>query len=156
MYENIFKRIDNHIRLDSNCDGELDYAEQSSWVLFLKWLDDYQDEQEKISKLNNTPFNKIFDQKYKWSTWASPKKKDGKNDFEKQLTGDDLKNFINNKLFPYLSSFKDKVESVDTIQNKIGIIFSEIKNKIDDGYILRDLIDEVDKLHFKSDEQNMS
>jgi type I restriction enzyme M protein len=153
MYENIFKRIDNHIRLDSNCDGELDYAEQSSWVLFLKWLDDYQDEQEKISKLNNTPFNKIFDNKYKWSTWASPKKKDGENDFEKQLTGDDLKNFINDKLFPYLSSFKNKANSLDTIQHKIGIIFSEIKNKIDDGYILRDVIDEVDKLHFKSDEQ---
>lgn len=153
MYEKIFKSIDNSIRLDSNCDGELDYAEQSSWILFLKWLDDYQSEQEKISKLNNTNFNNLFQDKFKWSSWAVPRNDDGKVNFEKQLTGPDLNDFVNKELFPYLGSFLKESTNTNSIHHKIGIIFSELKNKIEDGYILRDVLNDVDKLQFKSDSQ---
>ena len=77
------------------------------------------------------------------------KKKDGSIDHNKNLSGDDLINFINNKLFPYLGGLKDKSENLDTIEHKIGIIFSEIKNEIQDGYILRDVLEEVDSLEFR-------
>ena len=42
MFQQVFKNIDNTFRNDAGCSAELDYAEQSSWVLFLKWLDDYE------------------------------------------------------------------------------------------------------------------
>ena len=53
MFEQTFKNIDAAIWKDSGCDSELDYAEQTSWILFLKWLDDYETESELKAKLNN-------------------------------------------------------------------------------------------------------
>ena len=40
MYDQIYKRIDDNLWKDSGCGSELDYVEQSSWILFLKYLDD--------------------------------------------------------------------------------------------------------------------
>ena len=45
MFEQVFKNIDNTLRTDDGCSTELDYAEQSSWILFLKWLDDYENQE---------------------------------------------------------------------------------------------------------------
>ena len=100
------------------------------------------------SKLDNKNFKSIFDKDYKWSSWAVVKTKEGKVDFNKSLTGDDLTKFVNNKLFPYLANFKKDTEDLNTIEYKIGIIFSELKNEIQDGYILRSILNEVDKLEF--------
>ena len=153
MFEQAFKNIDAAIWKDTGCDSELDYAEQSSWILFLKWLDDFEKDEETKAKLDNKKFNPIFKSEYRWSSWAVVKDKKGNVDFNKTLTGSDLIKFVNNKLFPYLSSFKKKTDNVDTIEYKIGIIFSELKNEIQDGYILRSVFNEVDKLQFRSDEQ---
>jgi type I restriction enzyme M protein len=153
MFEQIFKNIDDFIWKDAGCDSELDYAEQTSWILFLKWLDDFEQDKEIKSKLDNKNFKSIFDKDYKWSSWAVVKTKEGKVDFNKSLTGDDLTKFVNNKLFPYLANFKKITEDLNTIEFKIGIIFSELKNEIQDGYILRSILNEVDKLEFRSDEQ---
>ena len=60
-------------------------------------------------------------------------------------------NRVCNNLFPYLS-FKNKIDDFNTIEFKIGIIFSELKNKIQDGYILRKVLNEVGP-QFKSDAQ---
>ena len=153
MFEQTFKNIDAAIWKDSGCDSELDYAEQTSWILFLKWLDDYEIENEIKSKLNNKKYKSILDKAFKWSSWAVVKDSSGKIDHNKNILGKDLINFINNKLFPYLADFKNKIEDINTIEFKIGIIFSELKNEIQDGYILRDVLNAVDKLEFKSDEQ---
>ena len=56
MFEQTFKNIDNAFREDDGCSTELDYAEQSSWILFLKWLDDYEKEKETKAKLENKQF----------------------------------------------------------------------------------------------------
>ena len=61
MFEQVFKNIDNILRRDSGCSTELDYAEQSSWALFLKWLDDYEKEKVTISKLENKTFSPIIE-----------------------------------------------------------------------------------------------
>ena len=153
MFEQIFKNIDDFIWKDAGCDSELDYAEQTSWILFLKWLDDFEQDKEIKAKLDNKNFKSIFDKNYKWSSWAVVKTKEGKVDFNKSLTGDDLTKFVNNKLFPYLANFKKITEDLNTIEYKIGIIFSELKNEVQDGYILRSILNEVDKLEFRSDEQ---
>ena len=153
MFEQTFKNIDDILWKDAGCSTELDYAEQSSWILFLKWLDDYEKEKETKASLENKQFKPVLDKEYQWSSWAIIKTKDGKVDFNKILTGPDLKKFVDDKLFPYLSSFRNKAENFDTLEYKIGEIFSELKNKLQDGYTLRDVINEVDNLEFRSSEQ---
>ncbi len=153
MFEQIFKNIDDILWKDAGCSTELDYAEQSSWILFLKWLDDYEKEKETKAKLENKKFKPTLDKEFQWSTWAVVKDKSGKIDFNKTLTGPDLKKFVDDKLFPYLSSFRNNAESFDTLEYKIGEIFSELKNKLQDGYTLRDVVNEVDNLQFQSNEQ---
>ncbi|WP_310626031.1 hypothetical protein [Limnohabitans sp.] len=66
------------------------------------------------------------------------------------LTGDDLKTFVNAKLFPYLAGFKQRASGPQTIEYKIGEVFSEITNKIQSGYNLRDVVDRIDELRFGS------
>jgi type I restriction enzyme M protein len=153
MFQQTFKNLDDILWKDAGCSSELDYAEQSSWLLFLKWLDDSERENETKAKLDNKKFIPVIAKEYQWSTWAIIKTADGKVDFNKTLTGADLKKFVDDKLFPYLSSFRNKAESFDTLEYKIGEIFSELRNKLQDGYTLRDAINEVDNLEFKSNEQ---
>ena len=153
MFEQTFKNINDILRKDAGCSTELDYAEQSSWILFLKWLDDYDKDKQTKAKLENKKFKPILDKEFQWSSWAVVKTKDGKVDFNKSPTGPDLKKFVDDKLFPYLSSFKNKAESSDVLEYKIGEIFSELKNKLQDGYTLKDMINEVNNLQFRTNEQ---
>ena len=55
MFEQTFKNIDDILWKDAGCSTELDYAEQSSWILFLKWLDDYEKEKETKAKRQRRP-----------------------------------------------------------------------------------------------------
>ena len=152
MFETIFKNIDKQLREDSGCSTELEYVEQTSWILFLKYLDDFEQDRQNAAKLNNQNYEKLFKNEFKWDNWAAPKNKNGKIDYNTALTGDDLKNFVDQKLFPYLASFKNISEDPKTINYKIGEIFSEIKNKLQSGYILREIINKVDELHFLGNE----
>ena len=80
-----------------------------------------------------------------------PKTADGKLDHHKAMTGPDLVQFVDLKLFPYLASFKQKAgDNPKTIEYKIGEIFSELKNKVKSGYNLREIIEMVDELPFGS------
>ncbi len=153
MFQQVFKNMDDILWKDAGCSSELDYAEQSSWILFLKWLDDYQKEKDQSSALKGERSEPILQKKYQWSSWAIVKNKEGKVDFNKILTGPDLKKFIDEDLFPYLASFKTKSDDFNTLEYKIGEIFSELRNKLQDGYTLRDVINEVDKLKFNSSEE---
>ena len=60
MFEQTFKNIDDILRKDAGCSTALDYAEQSSWALFLKWLDDYEKDKETIAQLENKTVNPII------------------------------------------------------------------------------------------------
>jgi type I restriction enzyme M protein len=71
-------------------------------------------------------------------------------DHNKSLTGDDLRDFVNKKLFPYLQGFTQRATGSNTIEYKIGQIFVELKNKIQSGYNLREIIDHIDELRFRS------
>ncbi len=150
MFEQTFKNIDDILHKDAGCGSELDYVEQTSWVLFLKYLDDLEKDKAAAAELTGKKYTPIIDKQYKWNVWATPKGKDGKLDHHKALTGDDLADFVNIKLFPYLKKFKASAESADTIEYKIGEIFSELKNRIQSGYNLREVINRVDELRFRT------
>jgi len=152
MYEQAFKNIDDTLWKDAGCSSELDYIEQTSWVLFLKYLDDYESERETAALLNGESYNRILSDDYAWRTWAAPKDASGKLDFNAALTGDDLRDWVNYKLFPQLASFKQSADSPNTIQYKVGEIFSEVRNKLQSGYALREVVNKADELKFLSNE----
>lgn len=150
MFEQAFKNIDDVLWKEAGCTTELDYTEQTSWLLFLKYLDGLEEDKATEAELAGKKYSYILDKPYRWETWAAPKDKDGKLDHHKAMTGDDLRAFVDQKLFPYLHGFKQKASGPNTIEYKIGEIFGEIKNKISSGYNLREIIDHVDELRFRS------
>lgn len=149
MFEQTFKNIDDILHKDAGCGNELDYVEQTSWVLFLKYLDDLERDRATAAELTGKSYTAIIDKEYQWNTWAAPKIENGKIDHN-ALTGDDLLDFVNLKLFPYLKNFKLSAENADTIEYKIGEIFSELKNRIQSGYNLREVINLIDELRFRT------
>jgi type I restriction enzyme M protein len=150
VFEQAFKNIDDVLWKEAGCTTELDYTEQTSWLLFLKYLDGLEEDKAAEAALDGKKYSHILDKPYRWESWAAPKGKDGKLDHNKALTGDDLRDFVNQKLFPYLHGFKQKASGSNTIEYKIGEIFGEIKNKIQSGYNLREIIDHIDALRFRS------
>ena len=150
LFEQTFKNIDDILHKDAGCGSELDYVEQSSWILFLKYLEDFEKDRQAAAELKGEDYSPIIQKKYRWSVWAAPKNKDGELDHHKALTGDDLGDFVNDKLWPYLSKFKQDAESADTIEYKIGEIFGELTNRVQSGYNLREVINRVDELRFQT------
>lgn len=150
-FESTFKAIDNTLHHDDGCSTALDYVEQSSWVLFLKYFDDLENTREQAAELEEKTYERIIAGEYRWNEWAMPLDNEGNYDVKRALVGDDLIEFVNQKLFPYLQHFTEKYD-VDTIEYKVGIIFTNIKNKISSGYNLRDVIERVDELKFQTAE----
>jgi type I restriction enzyme M protein len=107
-------------------------------MLFLKYLDDLEFTKSQEAELMVEEYQYIINEKHRWSVWAAPKTTDGQFDHDNALTGDDLMEYLDGELFPYLKGFKQRAESPNTIAYKIGEIFGEIKNKIQSGYSLRD------------------
>ena len=149
MFEQTFKNIDKILR-STACQTELDYTEQTSWMLFLKYLDDLEQSRSLEAELEDKDYSYIIEPEYQWSTWAAPKDSSGNFDHNNVLTGDDLIEFVDGQLFPYLKSFKERAVSTDTIEYKIGEIFGEVRNKIEEGYSLRDVLEKIDELSFRS------
>jgi len=149
MFEQVFKNIDDILHKDAGCGSELDYVEQTSWVLFLKYLDDLEKDKETAALLSGKTYQKIIEPQFQWTSWAAPKLENGKIDHN-AMTGDDLVDFVNGELFPYLKKFKSDAESADTIEYKIGEIFSELKNRIQSGYNLREVVSLIDNLRFRT------
>jgi type I restriction enzyme M protein len=150
LFEQAFKNIDDTLRKDAGCSNELDYIEQTSWVLFLKYLDDFENEKATASALKGEAYSPIISPEFRWTEWASPKGEDGKLDHHSALTGDDLTDFVDQQLFPYLKNFKVSALSPDTTEYKIGEIFSELKNKLQSGYNLREVLNLIDQLRFST------
>jgi len=153
LFEQTFKSIDNVLRNEAGCSTELDYTEQTSWMLFLKYLDDLERTRKTEAELHGRPYSPIIDDQHRWARWAAPRKTDGAFDHDKALTGDDLIRYVDDELFPYLKGFRTRAEGPNTIEYKIGEIFSEIENKFRSGYSLRDALELVDALGFRSQVQ---
>jgi type I restriction enzyme M protein len=150
VFEQAFRNIDDILHKDAGCTSELDYTEQSSWLLFLKYLDALERDKAMEAALEGRKYEWLLQKKYRWDSWAAPKTKDGKPDHNKALTGPDLIDFVDDELFPYLEGFKQRASGPQTLEYKIGEIFGEIGNKVRSGYNLRDVIERVDELRFGS------
>ena len=150
MFEQAFKNIDDVLWKEAGCTTELDYTEQTSWLLFLKYLDGLEADLADQAALEGRTYAYILEPPYRWEAWASPKDAAGKLDYNAAMTGDDLRDFVNGKLFPFLHGFRERATVPNTIEYKIGEIFSEIKNKIQSGYNMREIIDHIDELRFRS------
>lgn len=149
-FEQAFRAIDDCLRKEAGCGTELDYTEQTSWLLFLKYLDGLEDDRAAVAALEGRSYSPILEEPYRWSRWAAPKNASGQLDHHAALTGDDLRDFVNAKLFPYLERFKQSASGPNTIEYKIGEIFGELRNKISSGYNLREIIDGLDGLRLRS------
>jgi type I restriction enzyme M protein len=149
MFEQTFKNIDDILHKDAGCGSELDYVEQTSWILFLKYLADLEKDKETAALLTGKTYTKLLEKEYQWQVWAAPKLDNGNIDHN-AMTGDDLVDFVNEKLFPYLKKFKTSAEHPDTIEYKVGEIFSELKNRIQSGYNLREVVNLIDQLRFRT------
>lgn len=153
MFEQTFKNIDDVLWKEAGCTTELDYTEQTSWLLFLKYLDDLEQEKAIQAELKGKPYTYIIDEPYRWSSWAAPKTPEGEFDHNRAMTGDDLIAYVNGELFTYLHGFKQRASGPDSIEYKIGEIFGEIKNKFTSGYSLRDALEYIDQLRFRSQKE---
>ena len=151
-FEQTIKNLDNCLRTDKGCTSELDYVEQTSWILFLKYLDDLEKSRKLAAELQDKTYDPIIAEGYRWNDWAMPLNAKGEYDVSKALVGDDLIEFVDGKLFPYLKKFRDTGRP-KSIEVKIGVIFTEIRNRIQSGYNLRDILEQVDTLRFQTQEE---
>ena len=108
-FEGVFNRVDNLLRQEAGCANALDYTEQTSWLLFLKYLDDLEEERALEAELEGRKYEYILKEYYRWSCWAAPKDDNGEFDHDLAMNGNDLIEFVNDKLFPYLQDFKGRI-----------------------------------------------
>ena len=78
MFEQSFKNIDDILHRDAGCATELDYIEQTSWILFLRYLDDLEKDKKTEAELAGKKYESIIKPEYRWGIWAVPKTKNGK------------------------------------------------------------------------------
>jgi len=146
-------RITDILRRDDGISGAMHYTEQISWILFLKFLNDYEKEKADEALINNTEYEFVLDPEYRWDNWACPKDDKGKFDIKNAKTGDDLTRFVNNTLFPYLKGFRNSSEDIRSFKYKIGEIFGFLDNRIASGHTLREILDILDDLDFQSQDE---
>lgn len=149
----IVKTCRNLMRKDKGMNGDADRLPMLTWIMFLKFLDDNEEVQKTEAELSGKKYALAIESPYRWRDWA---KKDG-------LTGDDLLDFINNEkvtfidgeerngLFFYLRGLQSEfgTERKDVISN----VFKGVTNRMISGYLLRQVIDEINKIHFTNNEE---
>ena len=149
---NVFKAIDNKLKLPGGgCSESIGYMEQSSWMLFLRYLDAREAERRNEAVLLGKKYEPALPKELTWSSWAYPRTKDGTLDTENMLKGDDLIRFVNGTLFPRLKKLRDSARDITSIQYRIGSIFADINCRITNGYIMREIIDLIEPLKFETE-----
>ncbi|MFQ5409421.1 MAG: type I restriction-modification system subunit M N-terminal domain-containing protein, partial [Anaerolineales bacterium] len=123
----IIKSARDIMRKDAGLNGDLDRLPQLSWVLFLKCYDDLEQRREATAVLAGKPYRAVIPEGYRWRDWAA--------DPDRGQTGDELIDFVNNKLLPGLRDLSDSEEQV-----VIAALFRETFNRMLSGYLLRDVV----------------
>jgi type I restriction enzyme M protein len=142
------------MRKDKGLNGDLDRLPMLTWILFLKFLDDHEVIREDRAKMRKEKFRPIIDAPYRWRDWAA--KEDG-------ISGDALRSFINNEeavlpdgskgqgLIAYLRSLQGSKS--DDRRDVVRSVFTGVTNRMESGYLLRDVINKVNGIHFDSTEE---
>jgi len=132
----IIKRARDIMRKDAGLSTDVDRIPQLSWILFLKAFDDL----EKERAMLKPDYREAIQEPYRWRDWAAHEEKD--------LTGDALIDFVNNKLFQYLRGLIGTDEKDQRVV--IAEVFREIYNSMRSGYLLRDIVNLVNGIDFTS------
>lgn len=151
--QNNIDRITDILRRDDGISGAMHYTEQISWILFLKFINDYEDNKADEAFLEGTDYEHVLRKDLRWEQWACPKDENGKLDVKRAKTGDDLIEFVNKTLFPYLQEFKSTTNDPKSLTYKIGAIFEYLDNRIASGHTLREILDIIDRLDFQSSDE---
>jgi type I restriction enzyme M protein len=142
------------MRKDKGLNGDLDRLPMLTWVMFLKFLDDHEVIREDRAKLKREKYRLLIDPPYRWRDWAA--KEDG-------ISGDALKHFINYDeavrpdgskgagLLAYLRGLHSS--NGDDRRDVIASVFAGVSNRMESGYLLRDVINKVNGFHFNSTEE---
>lgn len=142
------------MRKDKGLNGDLDRLPMLTWIMFLKFLDDLEIQREQEANLAGKKFRSTVEAPYRWRDWAS--KSDG-------ITGDELLAFINNEeavlpngkkgpgLFRYLRTLSGS--SGDDRRDVVATVFKGIQNRMVSGYLLRDVINKLNGIHFTASEE---
>ena len=132
----IIKRARDIMRKDAGLSTDVDRIPQLSWILFLKAFDDL----EKERTLLTPNYRDAIEEPFRWRDWAAHEEKD--------RTGDELIDFVNVKLFPYLRGLIGTDEKDQ--RTVIAEVFREIYNSMRSGYLLRDIITIINEIDFTS------
>lgn len=122
------------MRKDAGLSTDVDRIPQLSWILFLKCFDDL--EQRRI--LMQSRYRDVIEAPYRWRDWAA--------DEDRGRTGDELLDFVNSELFPYLRGLVGSEENDQ--RDVIAAIFRETYNRMLSGYLLRDVVNLVNRINF--------
>jgi len=149
----IVKSCRQIMRKDKGLNGDADRLPILTWVMFLKFLDDNEKLHESEALLKGKTFKPTLKSPYRWRDWAK----------DTNLTGDDLLAFINNEkailpdgkegtgLFYYLRNLQS--ESGKERADVISTVFKGINNRMINGYLLRDVVNKIEEIHFTSNEE---
>lgn len=145
-------RITDILRRDDGISGAMHYTEQISWILFLRYLNAYEEKRKLDYAIRSKEYTPVLEEKFQWQNWACPVDEKGERDKKNQLTSTDLTEFVNQELFPYLKSFKNQSNNPQSLPYQIGAIFDFLDNRIANGVTLREVLDIVDELQFNNQE----
>ncbi|MBM2838853.1 MAG: methylase [Deltaproteobacteria bacterium] len=150
----IVKSARDIMRKDKGLNGDLDRLPMLTWIMFLKFLDDMERMREQEAVLAGKRFRPAIDSPYRWRDWAI--REDG-------ITGDELISFVNNEeamrpdgtrgpgLFAYLRSLQGA--NGGDRRDVIATVFKGTINRMINGYLLRDVINKINGIHFTSSEE---
>jgi type I restriction enzyme M protein len=150
----LLKSARDIMRKDKGLNGDLDRLPMLTWIMFLKFLDDLEIQREGEAKLATKKFKPAIEPPYRWRDWAA--KPDG-------ITGDELLAFINNEeaalpggkkgagLFRYLRTLTSS--NGDDRRDVIATVFKGVQNRMVSGYLLRDVINKLNGIHFTASDE---
>ncbi len=155
----IIKSARQIMRKDKGLSGDLDRLPILTWVMFLKFLDDLEDMRETEAVLQGKPFQPAIEPPYRWRDWAAQ---------EGGITGEELIAFINQEqailpddsqgpgLFAYLRNLqgaRDANGGGGDRRDVIATVFKGLQNRMQNGYLLRDVIDKINGIHFNASDE---
>jgi type I restriction enzyme M protein len=154
MLGSLIKSARDIVRKDKGLNGDLDRLPLLTWIMFLKFLDDLEQQREDEAKLSGKRFRATIEAPYRWRDWAAN---------AQGITGDELLAFINQDetrlpsgkrgtgLFAYLRSLSSF--NGDNRRDVIATVFRGVDNRMKSGYLLRDVINKVGSIHFTSSDE---
>ena len=154
MLGSLLKSARDIMRKDKGLNGDLDRLPLLTWIMFLKFLDDLEQQREEEAALSGKKFKAAIEAPYRWRNWAAD---------PQGITGDELLSFINSDeavredgkkgpgLFAYLRSLSSS--NGDNRRDVIATVFKGVDNRMKSGYLLRDIINKVSGIHFTSSDE---